>query len=123
MITGFAGRSFEFLGQPGAYYNLISEKDHEVSLLTGPAVTGVTPPHHADVLDRAGNCFFVDTARMHAADVADIARACAQVSTKLKVGVMWDHNGTYMEGFAFQYKDQRVVIQLTADDQLFGACL
>jgi hypothetical protein len=43
-----------------------------------------------------------------------------QVSTKLKVGVMWDHNGTYMEGFGFQYRDHTVVIELKPDDELSG---
>ena len=44
-----------------------------------------------------------------------------QVSTKLKVGVMWDHNGTYMEGMGFQYRDHRVVIEIAQDDNLTGA--
>ena len=30
MMTTFDGRTFEFLGQVGAYYNVISEKDHQV---------------------------------------------------------------------------------------------
>ena len=44
-----------------------------------------------------------------------------QVSTKLKVGVMWDHNGTYMEGYGLQYKDHQVVMELTPEDELAGA--
>lgn len=44
-----------------------------------------------------------------------------QVSTKLKVGVMWDHNGTYMEGIGFQYKDHQVLVEITTDDNLAGA--
>ena len=47
--------------------------------------------------------------------------APAQVSTKLKVGVMWDHNGTYMEGFGFQYRDQQIAIELNRMDELTGA--
>ena len=43
-----------------------------------------------------------------------------QVSTKLKVGVMWDHNGTYMEGFGFQYRNQRVQVELTPTNELAG---
>ncbi|CAL8471897.1 g11439 [Coccomyxa elongata] len=65
IFTGFAGRSFEFLGQPEHYYNVMSERNH-------------------------------------------------QISTKLKVGVMWDHNGTYMEGIGFHYRSHKVVIELSA---------
>ena len=35
-----------------------------------------------------------------------------QISTKLKVGVMWDHNGTYMEGIALHYRSHKVVIEV-----------
>ncbi|CAK0783230.1 hypothetical protein CVIRNUC_006429 [Coccomyxa viridis] len=69
IMTGFGGRAFEFLGQPGKIYSLLSEKHH-------------------------------------------------QVSTKLKVGVMWDHNGTYMEGFGFQYRDQQILVELNRMDEL-----
>ena len=30
-MTSFDGRSFEFIGEVGAYYNVISEKQHQVS--------------------------------------------------------------------------------------------
>ena len=30
-MTGFGGRAFEFLGQPGSVYSLVSEKFHKVS--------------------------------------------------------------------------------------------
>lgn len=30
ILTGFDGRSFEFVGEVGAYYNVISEKQHQV---------------------------------------------------------------------------------------------
>ena len=43
-----------------------------------------------------------------------------QINTALKVGVMWDHNGTYMEGFGFQYRDQQVQVALNAEDQMTG---
>ena len=33
-MTGFGGRSFEFMGQPGNTYSLISEKVHKVVHLT-----------------------------------------------------------------------------------------
>ena len=49
--------------------------------------------------------------------------ADAQVSTKLKVGMMWDHNGTYMEGFGFQYRDQQIKVELNRMDQLEGELL
>ena len=32
-MTGFGGRAFEFLGQPGSVYSLLSEKFHKVSTL------------------------------------------------------------------------------------------
>jgi len=41
-----------------------------------------------------------------------------QVATKLKVGVMWDHKGTYMEGFGFQYRDHQIIMELNAEDEL-----
>jgi len=50
----------------------------------------------------------------------EILKAAAQINTALKVGVMWDHNGTYMEGFGFQYRDQQVQINLTPEDDLAG---
>ena len=43
-----------------------------------------------------------------------------QVSTRLKLGVMWDHNGTYMDGIGFQYRDHRVTVEITQDDQIAG---
>ena len=52
---------------------------------------------------------------------ADVAMR-EQVTTKLKVGVMWDHNGTYMEGFGFQYRDQKVTIEIDESDELAGVC-
>lgn len=50
----------------------------------------------------------------------EILKAAVQINTALKVGVMWDHNGTYMEGFGFQYRDQQVQIELTPEDDLAG---
>ena len=44
-----------------------------------------------------------------------------QVSTKLKLGEMWNHNGTYMEGYGLQYRDHQVVIEITPEDELAGA--
>ncbi|BDA46628.1 hypothetical protein COCOBI_09-0800 [Coccomyxa sp. Obi] len=69
MMTTFDGRTFEFLGEIGAYYNVISEKQHQVSM-------------------------------------------------KLKLGQMWDHNGTYMDGIGFKYQDHEVIIELAADDKM-----
>jgi hypothetical protein len=42
------------------------------------------------------------------------------MSMKLKLGQMWDHNGTYMEGIGFRYQDHKVVIELAADDSMHG---
>ena len=44
--------------------------------------------------------------------------AHVQVSTKLKVGVMFDHNGTYMEGFGFAYRELQVTIEIADGDEL-----
>ena len=33
IMTGFGGRSFEFIGQPDTTYSLVSEKFHKVPLL------------------------------------------------------------------------------------------
>jgi hypothetical protein len=30
IFTDFAGRSFEFFGKPGNYYNILSERNHQV---------------------------------------------------------------------------------------------
>ncbi len=43
------------------------------------------------------------------------------MSTKLKLGVLWDHNGTYMEGYGLQYKDHQITVELTPEDDLAGA--
>ena len=44
----------------------------------------------------------------------------AQVSTRLKLGVMFDHNGTYMDGVGFQYLDHTVTIEITPENALAG---
>ena len=43
-----------------------------------------------------------------------------QVSTRLKLGVMWDHNGTYMDGIGFQYRDHQVTVEPSDEGQLAG---
>lgn len=45
---------------------------------------------------------------------------CAQVSMKLKLGQMWDHNGTYMDGIGFKHQDHEVVIEQAAGDIMHG---
>jgi hypothetical protein len=32
IMTGFDGRSFEFMGEVGSYYSLISEHEHQISM-------------------------------------------------------------------------------------------
>ncbi|CAL8463174.1 g2708 [Coccomyxa elongata] len=68
-MTDFEGRSFEFVGEVGAHYNVISELNHQVSM-------------------------------------------------KLKLGQMWDHNGTYIEGVGFRYQDHEVMVVLDSDDNM-----
>lgn len=43
-----------------------------------------------------------------------------QVSISLKVGVMWDHNGTYMEGLGVKAHDQEILVTLGDDGCLQG---
>lgn len=69
ILTGFDGRSFEFQGEVGKFYDILSERFH-------------------------------------------------LVSTKLKLGEMWNHNGTYMEGYGLQYRDHQVTIEITPEDEL-----
>lgn len=35
-----------------------------------------------------------------------------QLSTKLKLGVMYDHNGTYMESITLRYQEASIVIDV-----------
>ena len=44
-----------------------------------------------------------------------------QMSMKLKLGQMWDHNGTYMEGLGFRYQDHKIIVELGVDDTMHGA--
>ena len=39
-----------------------------------------------------------------------------QVTMKLKTGVMWDHNGTYIDGLGIRYKDFEVVCELDGNN-------
>ena len=51
---------------------------------------------------------------------ADVGGPVVQINTALKLGVMWDHNGTYMEGFGFQYRDQQIQVTLNTEDRMSG---
>ncbi|CAL8463363.1 g2897 [Coccomyxa elongata] len=66
VMTGFSGRSFNFFGDVGKTYNLISSMNHQLSM-------------------------------------------------KLKLAQMWNHNGTNMEGIGFMYKDYKVLMELDGD--------
>jgi hypothetical protein len=44
-----------------------------------------------------------------------------QVSMRLKLGVMWDHNGTYMDGIGVRFQDHNVIAELGEDDNIEGA--
>lgn len=44
----------------------------------------------------------------------------AQVSMKLKLAQMWDHNGTNMEGIGFMYRDYKTLIALDDKQELTG---
>ncbi len=46
-MTGFGGRAFEFLGQPGKIYSLLSEKHHQVGAFLAQYCRYTTQPHKA----------------------------------------------------------------------------
>ena len=43
-----------------------------------------------------------------------------QVSMKLRLAQMWDHNGTNMEALGFMYRNYQVLVSLDANDDLKG---
>ena len=139
MMTGFDARAFEFMGEPGLHYNLLSEQRHQVihpCLHPSPALClhrALQPAdflaHHLQAEGRPP-CTALMLGIMAPAVYAKVGgqerrRAdsdmCEQVTTKLKLGVMWDHNGTYMEGYGFQYRDQQVHVELDENDEIAGA--
>jgi len=66
VMTGFTGRSFNFFGDVGKTYSLVSSMNH-------------------------------------------------QLSARLKLAQMWNHNGTNMDGIGFMYRNYRVLMELTGD--------
>lgn len=170
IFTGFDGRVFEFLGNPESFYNIISERHHQVHCVPSRSIIfpslaylpvlpchlrGCIPfstnivlsvarvsPMDLPVKQHSWSAFVPLTGCASCVDGAadavlkpvwlaeqgllgqeallDLRRFLLQVSTKLKVGVMWDHNGTYMEGYGFQYRDHGIIIELDADDDLTG---
>lgn len=38
-----------------------------------------------------------------------------QITMRLKLGKMWDHNGTYIDGLGLRYKDTKIVCELKGD--------
>ena len=56
----------------------------------------------------------------HKAAALDRVDRCAQVSMKLKLARMWDHNGTNMEAIGFMYRDYKTLIGLDANQELTG---
>lgn len=44
-----------------------------------------------------------------------ISELSHQVTMRLKLGQMWDHNGTYIDGLGFRYKDFSVICELDGD--------
>ena len=43
-----------------------------------------------------------------------------QVSMKLKLAQMWDHNGTNMEAIGFMYRTNKILIALNDNQELTG---
>lgn len=182
-MTSFDGRSFEFFGEVGAYYNVISEKQHQVTHRQCPVTSGVRravimsipgiqfkklcekptyPPRHQAWIPQG--CFrfscpcwsafhvpckayiyipskltlrlgfnvqnlegtsarFAPIHAPHLFSEGHLEGFCMQMTMKLKLGQMWDHNGTYMEGVGFRYQDHKVIIELSADDDVLGESL
>ncbi|CAL8466281.1 g5817 [Coccomyxa elongata] len=69
VMYGFAGRAFNFMGEPGNIYNIISTLN-------------------------------------------------IQVSMKLKLAQMWDHNGTNMGAIGFMYRNYKVLVSLDAKEEV-----
>ncbi|BDA51370.1 hypothetical protein COCOBI_18-2470 [Coccomyxa sp. Obi] len=69
VMYGFAGRSFNFMGEVGKIYNIISTQT-------------------------------------------------LQVSMKLKLAQMWDHNGTNMEAIGFMYRTYKVLVALDENQEM-----
>ncbi|EIE18014.1 hypothetical protein COCSUDRAFT_45691 [Coccomyxa subellipsoidea C-169] len=69
VMYGFAGRAFNFMGDSGKIYNIISTLN-------------------------------------------------IQVSMKLKLAQMWDHNGTNMEAIGFMYRNYKVLVSLDAKEDV-----
>ncbi|EIE21423.1 hypothetical protein COCSUDRAFT_43159 [Coccomyxa subellipsoidea C-169] len=70
IVSSFDGRTFEFFGKVGRFYNVIQDAEHQVSM-------------------------------------------------RLKLGTVSDHEGgTYIDGVGFGYQSHRVVIQLLSDDSV-----
>ncbi|CAL8466272.1 g5808 [Coccomyxa elongata] len=69
VMYGFAGRSFNFMGEVGKIYNIISTQT-------------------------------------------------LQVSMKLKLAQMWDHNGTNMEAIGFMYRTYKVLVALDENQDI-----
>ncbi|CAL8469662.1 g9203 [Coccomyxa elongata] len=70
IVSSFDGRTFEFFGKVGGFYNVIQDADHQVSM-------------------------------------------------RLKLGTVTDHDGgTYIDGIGFAYQSHRVIVELNSDDSV-----
>ena len=63
------------------------------------------------------------TVRKSASDIDSHSQGAVQVSMKLRLAQMWDHNGTNMETLGFMYRNYQVLIVLDADDSVKGDVL
>ena len=48
------------------------------------------------------------------------AAAWPQVTSKLRLGQLWDHNGTLPEGVGVEYKGRTVLVEISPQDRLTG---
>ena len=126
-MRDFEGRTFEFVGEVGGFYNIISEEEHQVGTSTSDfpipkasnraaASSLLLPPASVLVISQV-------TVEIQQTLGSHQSLLQMQVSMKLKLGERWDHNGTYMEGLGFRYQDHKIVIELAADDNMHGVPL
>ncbi len=109
IMTDFEGHTFEFMGEVGKFYDVISEKDHQVRNFSN-----YSSKLHPNSGERRAE---LPETQLR------LRQFPLQMTMKLKLGQMWDHNGTYMEGIGFRYQDHTVVIELASDDSMHGELL
>lgn len=112
-MTGFTGRSFNFFGDVGKTYSLISSMNHQVGLLAISLLPlGTIACTSAAALSRRE----LSVNLLEQQHMTTYMHPCLpQLSARLKLAQMWNHNGTNMDGIGFMYKSYRVLMELQGD--------